>query len=92
MVLRGNSIFPVVRHSEECLASLSKMIDNMLKFGMAKNFSGQTGERALKLIVKDHAQQTQRRADKFTEQCAMREYEDNVIAYVYQDIASQQLE
>ena len=69
--------------------SFARMIDYMLKFGMAKNFSGQTGERALKSIVKDHAQQTQRRADKFTEQCAMREYEENVIAYVYQDMALQ---
>jgi len=69
--------------------SLARMIDYMLKFGIAKNFSGQTGERALKSIVKDHAQQTQRRADKFTEQCAMREYEENVITYVYDDIASQ---
>ncbi len=35
---------------------LAKMLDNMLKFGMAKNFSGQIGKRALKGIVKDHAQ------------------------------------
>ena len=39
--------------------SFAKMLDNMLKFGSAKNFSGQTGERALKSIVKDHAQRTQ---------------------------------
>ena len=69
--------------------SLAKMLDNMLKFGSAKNFSGQTGERALKSIVKDHAQRTQRRADKFAEQCAIREYEDNVIEFVYHDISGQ---
>ncbi len=39
--------------------SFAKMLDNMLKFGSAKKISGQTGERALKSIVKDHAQRTQ---------------------------------
>ena len=67
--------------------SLAKMLDNMLKFGSAKNFSGQTGERALKSIVKDHAQRTQQRADNFAEQCAIWEYEDKVIDYVYNDIS-----
>ncbi len=57
------------------------------KFGSAKNFSGQTGERALKSIIKDHAQRTQQRADKFAEQCAIQEYEDKVIDYVYNDIS-----
>ena len=59
----------------------------LFKFGSAKNFSGQTGERALKSIVKDHAQRTQRRADNFAEQCAIREYEGKVIDYVYNDIS-----
>jgi len=58
----------------------------MLQFGSATNFSGQIGERALKSIVKDHAVRTQRRVDKFAEQCAMRHYEDSVIRYVMQDI------
>ena len=66
--------------------SIAKMLDNMLKFGSAKIFSGQTGERALKSIVKDHAQRTQRGADNFAEQSAIREYEDKVIDYVYKPI------
>lgn len=57
----------------------------MLKFGSATNFSGQIGERALKSIVKDHAVRTQRRVDKFAEQCAMRQYEETVIRYVMED-------
>ncbi len=32
------------------------MPHNMLKFGLANNFSGNIGERALKGVVKDHAQ------------------------------------
>ncbi len=40
--------------------ALAKMPKNMLKFGSANNFCGQIGERALKDIVKDHAQLTQR--------------------------------
>jgi hypothetical protein len=39
--------------------ALAKMPKNMLKFGSANNFCGQIGERALKGIVKDHAQQPQ---------------------------------
>ncbi len=61
----------------------------MLKFGSADNFSGNIGEWALKGIVKDHAEKTQRRPDKFAEQCAIREYESNVIKYVMTDISSQ---
>ena len=44
----------------------------MLKFGSTKGISGQTGEHALKEIVKDHAQQTQRRPNVFTQQVALR--------------------
>ena len=40
--------------------SLAKIIYYMLKFGSAKGVSGQTGERALKEIVKDPAKNTQR--------------------------------
>jgi hypothetical protein len=44
-----------------------KMPSNILKFGSANNFSENIGERALKGIVKDHADKTQRRPDKFAE-------------------------
>jgi hypothetical protein len=60
----------------------------MLKFGSANNFSGNIGERALKGIVKDHAEKTQRRPDKFAKQCAIRKYESNVIKYVMTDLSS----
>jgi hypothetical protein len=60
----------------------------MLKFGSANNFSGDIGERALKEIVKDHAENTQRQPDKFAEQCAICEYESNGIKYVMTDISS----
>ena len=55
------------------------MPSNILKFGSANNFSGNIGEHAPKAIVKDHAEKTQRRPDKFAEQCAIHEYERNVI-------------
>jgi hypothetical protein len=45
--------------------AFAKMPQYMLKFGSANNFSGQIGERALKGIVKDHAERTQRRPDNF---------------------------
>ncbi len=61
----------------------------MLKFGLANIFSGNIGELALKGIVKDHAEKTQRQPDKFTEQCAVHKYESNVIKYVMTDISSQ---
>jgi hypothetical protein len=47
----------------------AKMPCNMLKFRSANNFSGNIMERALKGIVKDNAEKTQRRTDKFAEQC-----------------------
>ena len=37
-------------------------------------------------IIKDHAQQTQRRPDSFAQQCALREYETNLVRYVMSDI------
>jgi hypothetical protein len=55
---------------------------NLLTLGSAKKFSGNTGEHALKGIVKDHANKTQRRPNKFAEQCAVRKYESNIIKYV----------
>ena len=61
----------------------------MLKFGSANIFLGNIGERALKRIVKDHAEKTQRQPDKFAEQCAIHKYESNVIKYVMTDISSQ---
>jgi hypothetical protein len=62
---------------------------NILKFGTANNFCGKIGEQALKGIVKDHAQQTQRRPDSFAQQCALREYETNLLRYVTSDIEGQ---
>ncbi len=61
----------------------------MLKFGSANNFSGNIGEQALKGIVKDHAEKTQRQPDKFAKQCVICKYESNVIKYVMTDISSQ---
>ena len=61
----------------------------MLKFGSAYNFLGNIGERALKGIVKDHAEKTQRQPDKYAEKCAICKYERNVIKYVMTDISSQ---
>jgi hypothetical protein len=58
----------------------------MLKFGSANNLSGQIGEHALKGIVKDHAKRIQQRPDNFAEQCAIWEYESNVIKYVMTDL------
>ena len=58
----------------------------MLQFGSTKGISGQTGERALKEIVKDHAQQTQRRPNVFTEQVATRSYENQVLEYAFRDV------
>jgi hypothetical protein len=40
--------------------AFAKMPHKMLKFGSANDFSGNIGERALKGIVKDHAEKTQR--------------------------------
>jgi hypothetical protein len=69
--------------------ALVKMPQNMLKFGSANNFCGQIGERALKGIVKDHAQQTQRRPDLFAQQCALRKNETKLLRYVMSEINGQ---
>jgi hypothetical protein len=69
--------------------ALAKMPKNILKFGTANNFCGQIGERALKGIVKDHAQQTQQRPDSFAQQCALQEYETNLLRYVMTEIGGQ---
>ena len=67
--------------------AFAKIPHNMLKFGSANIFSGNIGEQALKGIVKDHAEKTQRQPDKFAEQCAIGKYESNdVIKYVMTDI------
>ncbi len=63
--------------------ALAKMPSNILKSGSANSFSGNIGERALKGIVKDHADKTQRRPDKFAEQCAIRKYEIFFIQICY---------
>jgi hypothetical protein len=47
--------------------AFAKMPHNMLKFGLANTFSGNIGERALKGIVKDHAEKTQSQPDKFAD-------------------------
>ncbi len=64
------------------------MPSNILKFGSANNFSGNIGERALTGIVKDHADKTQRRPNKFAEQCAVCKYVRNVIKYVMTDMTN----
>jgi hypothetical protein len=66
--------------------SLAKMIHYVRKFGKAKNFSGQIGERLLKSIVKDHAKQTQRRVSAFASQCAEREFETQVYDFAFNDV------
>ncbi len=52
------------------------------------NFSENIGVHALKRIFKDHADKTQRRPDKFAEQCAVRKYKRNVIKYVMTDMSN----
>ncbi len=52
--------------------AFAKMPSNIMKFGSVNNFSGYIGEHALNGIVEDHADKTQRRPDKFAEQCAIR--------------------
>jgi hypothetical protein len=56
---------------------------------LQKIFSEHIGERALKGIVKDHAERTQQQPDNFAEQCAIWEYESNVIKYVMTDLRNQ---
>jgi hypothetical protein len=68
--------------------AFAKMPHIMLKFGSANNFSGNIGEQALKGIVKDRAEKTQRQPDKFAEQYAICKYERNVTKYVKTDISS----
>ncbi len=71
--------------------SFAKMPLNMLEFGSVNNFSGNRGEWALKGIVKDHSEKTQRQPDTFAEKCAICKYESqsNVIKYVMTDTSSQ---
>ncbi len=63
------------------------LLHYMSKFGKAKNFSGQVGERVLKSIVKDHSQQTQRRVNLFASQCAQQEFETFVQKNAYNNLA-----
>jgi hypothetical protein len=62
---------------------------NILKFGTARNFSGQIGEWALKAIVKDHAVKTQWRPDKFAEQCAIKECETRQLNFIIKNVSIQ---
>ena len=90
LITRIKTCFPRSSGNEWCIPkmhSLSKMIHYMQNFGKAKNFSGQTGERLLKSIVKNHSKKTQRRENVFASQCADREYESCVLDYAYNDIA-----
>ncbi len=61
----------------------------MVKFGTARNFSGQIREQALKATVKDHAVQTQQRPDKFAEQCAIRDCEVQQLDFIIKDVSIQ---
>jgi len=61
----------------------------MLRFGSANNFAGQIAERTLKAIVKDHTARIPRCPATFAEQCAVREYESNVIKYDMADLSNQ---
>ena len=58
----------------------------MQQFGSANNCLGKNGEHALKVMVKDHAQQTQQQVNVFASQCANREYEPAVYKHAYNDI------
>ena len=84
MIVAIQQCFPRFSGNGWCIPkmhSLANMTHYMLKFGSAKNFTGQVGERVLKSVVKDVAQQTQRRAKVFAEQCALRHYENMVFAH-----------
>jgi len=61
----------------------------MLKFGCAKNFTGQVGERVLKSVVKDVDQQIQHRPKVFAEQCAQRHYENMIFEHADNDMRCQ---
>ena len=64
--------------------ALAILLHYVQKFGYASGFSGETGERFLKLIVKDMARHTQQRAVLFAEQCAFHLYEHVVFEHGYQ--------
>jgi hypothetical protein len=81
--------FPRTNGNKWCIPkmhSLSKMVHYMQQFGKAKNFCGQVGERVLKTVVKNHAQQTQRRVNVFASQCADRQFESSVFNYAYESM------
>lgn len=89
LITRIKTCFPRQSGNNWCIPkmhSISKMIHYMQNFGKAKNFSGQTGERVLKRVVKNHSTQTQRRVNVFASQCAEREFESFVFNYAYNDI------
>ena len=62
----------------------AKMLYHTQKFGCAAGFSGETGERCLKAIVKDMSRVTQGRAGVFAEQCALRLYETSVFKHAFE--------
>ena len=63
--------------------ALAILLHYVQKFGCASGFSGETGERFLKLIVKDMARHTQKRAIQFAEQCAFHLFEHVVFTHAY---------
>ncbi len=69
--------------------AFANMLQNMLKFGTARNFSGQIGEQALQAIVKDHAVKIQWRPNKFAEQCAIKECESRQLDFIIKDVSIQ---
>ena len=92
MIVALQHCFPRTLGNSWCLPkmhSLAKMTYYMLKFGSANNFTGQVGERVLKSVVKDVAQQTQRRPRVFAEQCAQRHYENIVLDHSDKDMRRQ---
>ncbi len=56
--------------------SLAKIVYYMLEFGLTRGTSGQTGEQALKEIVKDHGRNTQHHVAIYTEQVSTWRYEN----------------
>ena len=62
------------------------MIHYMLKFGVAKNFSGQIGKCVLNTVMKEVAENTQRRPNVFAEQCATRMYEQMGLKHAMEDV------
>lgn len=59
----------------------------MKKYGSARNFDGEHGERFHKESVKKNGDQTQRRPCSFTAQCGDRDGESNIIDHAFKYVA-----